>query len=84
MSKPDIALILRVAEHHRAQLLKRADTLREDQSFVTGCTWSVSALDRVIRACKGVTEPTLLGLTPAKPTPAPEQPDLFSLLGETT
>ena len=81
---PDPAFIRQVAEHHRTLLLARARETADDPRFVSGCTWSVRALDRLLLALDGETDPVKLGLV-AGPEPASvvEQPDLFGALGPT-
>ncbi len=72
----DPAVLVRaVAEHQRAGLLARSAQLRDDQRTVTGLSWGVAALDRVIRACDGETDPGQLGLPGA--VVAVEQDGLF-------
>lgn len=50
--------------------------MSRDPHTVTGLTWGISALDRVLRACDGETDPALLGLTAAVVS-AVEQGGLF-------
>lgn len=72
-------LVRQVAEHHRQELLDRAAALAEDHRFTSGCTWSVRALDRVLLALAGETDPVKLGLTRPEPVADPAgQDDLFS------
>ncbi len=84
MNAADPVLVRRVAVHHRTLLLARAREMADDHRFVSGCAWSVSAIDRVIAALDGETDPAELGLA-ARPEPASavEQPDLFGALGPT-
>jgi hypothetical protein len=54
--------------------------MSRDPHTVTGLTWGISALDRVLRACDGETDPSLLGLTPVA-VAAVEQGGLFDAGG---
>lgn len=59
-SDPDI--VRAVAVHQRAELLARAAALRDDQRIVTGLTWGISSIDKILRACDGETDPARLGI----------------------
>lgn len=73
---PDRAAQVRaVADYQRAALLARAAQLSDDARTVTGLTWGIAALERVIRACDGETDPARLGL-PGEPAVV-EQGALF-------
>jgi hypothetical protein len=71
----DPEIVRAVAEHQRAELLARAAALRDDHRTVSGISWGVFAIDRILRACDGETDPTRLGLPGA--VVAPIQDDLF-------
>lgn len=70
-------MVRKVATQQREQLLARSRELADDPRVVTGLSWGVSALDRVIRALDGETDPERLGLTAADVVPA-EQDGLFA------
>jgi hypothetical protein len=63
-----------VVEYHRAELIAKSLELRDDPRCVSGLAWGVRALDRVLRACDGETDPVALGLVAA---PEPAQAGLF-------
>ncbi len=62
-------LVRQVAVHHRAALIALSHELRDDPRFASGAAWSVRALDRVLLACDGETDPVRLGLAAAPPEP---------------
>ena len=68
-------IVRAVAVHQRAELLARAAALRDDQRAVSGLSWGVAALDRVLRACDGETDPVRLGIPGA--VESAEQDALF-------
>lgn len=65
-----------VAAHHRAALIALSHEWASDQIAVTGLARGVAALDRVLRACDGESDPVRLGLTAAPPD-LPEPAGLF-------
>ena len=58
-------LVRSVAQTQREALLDRSRKLADDPRVVTGLSWGVAALDRVLKACDGETDPAILGLQPA-------------------
>lgn len=69
-------LVRQVADHHRAALIALSHEWRADPRAVTGLSWGLRALDRILLACDGVTDPVQLGLAATAEVPA-AQPDLF-------
>lgn len=57
----EIGFVREVAEHHRQKILDRNGKVN-DPLFSSGSAWAVHALDRVIRACNGESDPEALGL----------------------
>lgn len=75
MTAPDPEIVRAVAVHQRAELLARAAALRDDQRAVSGLSWGVSAVDKILRACDGETDPARLGIPGA--VASTEQDGLF-------
>lgn len=73
----DIAFVRQLAVEHRKKLLDRVKKIN-DGAFSSGASWSLHALDRIILACDGETDPVKLGLVEKPRTPV-EQPPLFSV-----
>lgn len=73
-------LVRSVAQTQREQLLDRSRKLSDDPRVVTGLSWGIAALDRVLKACDGVTDPVALGLEERAPETA-GQDDLFAAGG---
>ncbi len=72
----DPAVVQLIAAHHRAALIALSHEWKGDPNGCAGLAWGLRALDRVLLACDGETDPVKLGLAAAPPEPI-EQAGLF-------
>lgn len=78
MAEVDVSFVRQLAVHHRDKLLERNKRVN-DPVFASGASWSVYALDRIIMACDGDTDPIKLGLEGKPPSSVAVQEALFGL-----
>lgn len=77
MTPPGIVFVRQLAVEHRKKLLDRVKKIN-DGAFSSGAAWSLHAIDRIILACDGETDPVKLGLVDKPPTSI-VQPPLFDM-----
>lgn len=68
----DVSFVRQIAEHHRTKLLDR-DSKVNDPTFSSGVAWAIHALDKIVRACDGETDPIELGLKEKLPSMAVQE-----------